>query len=278
MLANLDRSEEEVFLIKLPKELAEALHARGEGLEQGRTRRVGTMTLDAAGPRAPKAFTLTHERDAQTKRTYKIKAPLSSEALRVFAHERTEEAPRKGRGEAGGRSGGGRGNPVKRPFRRPEPVAFRGVVTCSGTALLETAKDEDAFLELAKKLQAKGEARKREAKKRKLGRADGKSLAAAQMNLDLVTSKSVTAGGAVGQLRKTQGLKDQSAARLPKRVIERAIFEAFEQLPPEANGGMKLPEIKAIAKLRYQKETWIKAVAELCDCHGESGKLHARAA
>ena len=26
VLANLDRSEEEVFLIKLPKELAEALH------------------------------------------------------------------------------------------------------------------------------------------------------------------------------------------------------------------------------------------------------------
>ena len=40
---------------------------------------------------------------------------------------------------------------------------------------------------------------------------------------------------------------------------------------------MKLPEIKSVPVLRYQKEAWIKAVvAQVCDYHGEAGALHAR--
>ena len=284
VLANLDRSEEEIFLVKLPADLASALRAKGKGLAQGKTRRVGTLSLDAAPARRPKTFTLTYEKDASTTRTYTIKAPPATEAVRVFAHERTEQISENNVGAAaGGAAFGVRRNPSKRPFQRPERVSFLGVVTCSGTALLETAKDEAAFSELAAKLAANSAARKREAKKRKLGRAGALSLGsaaaatAAQASVTMTNSKSSLENGAETRLKKTQGVREQSTVRLPKAKIETAIFNAFEALPPEANGGMKMPQIQAIATLRYQKLSWIKpVVAQLCDYHSEAGQLHAR--
>ena len=278
-------ADTQMFLVKLPQDIARALRARVRGLPQGQAVDVGTMHGPAAAA-APDAgdlsLRLTYtpaEGEDGSQRDYNIRATALQEPTRVFCHEREPDASASASSfsttsssSATSQPGNAKKGKKRRALYRPQRVSFEGVVAHRGIAILDAGKDDAAFLEYARKLKAASNAREAKKKQRRTASVAVDAQRQAQGRAGVVSTNTSGASGSLSALRKQEGLRERSEARLSERQIRSALFEAFQVTP-----AMKLPEIQQVPKLKYQKRAWIKPVlATVADFHSESGELHNR--
>ena len=261
VLANLDGAEDEVLLVQLPQDLASSLREQTKALGEGATVQVGSiLEQDTSKSSLVKKLALTYKLGMDKKREYNIEAKQDRTAKRIFVHERVEDTNVKGKRH------------FKRAFKRPEKVAFRGIVIAKGHAKLQQSNDD--VLAFGALLKRKADARNEEKKKRRtkiLSVSDGKKLAGQSQH---TSSSAFTSNISKGNT-STSG--DRKAAKLPDEEIKTAIYSAFDVLPPDANGAMTKKEIISIRKIRSQRVAWIDSIIKkICIYHREKGPLHGR--